>query len=122
MAYFKGMGSKKLCLCQQVTELMQFKWIKLLCLFAVFQEVVVTPWKGVGSDDLKKLGLVSLHDRLYLYPLLLSASWYVLLALSKHFLSDDISERHLLIDSGIFLRSGIAFEMGVFGSWSCSAI
>ena len=29
------------------------------------------------------LGLVSLYDRLFLYPLLLSASWYVLLALSK---------------------------------------
>ena len=95
---------------------------KTLRLFAVFQEVVVTPWKGVGSDDLKNLGLVSLYDRLYLYPLLLSVSWYVLLALSKHSLSDDISERCLLIDSGIFLRSGIAFETGVFGSWSCSAI
>ena len=89
---------------------------KTLRLFAVFQEVVVTPRKGVGSDDLKNLGLVSLYDRLYLYPLLLSVSWYVLLALSKHSLSNDISERRLLIDSGIFLRSGIAFETGVFGS------
>lgn len=53
---------------------------KTLRLFAVFQEVVVTPWKGVGSDDLKNLSLVSLYDRLYLYPLLLSVSWYVLLA------------------------------------------
>ena len=44
---------------------------KTLRLFAVFQEVVVTPWKGVGSDDLKNLSLVSLYDRLYLYPLLL---------------------------------------------------
>ena len=87
---------------------------KTLRLFAVFQEVVVTPWKGVGSDDLKNLGLVSLYDRLYLYPLLLSVSWYVLLALSKHSLSNDISERRLLIDSGIFLRSGIAFETGCF--------
>ena len=51
------------------------------------------------------LGLVSLSDRLYLYPLLLSASWYVLLTLSKHSLSDDISERRWLTDSGIFLRT-----------------
>ena len=31
-------------------------------------------------------------------------SWYVLLALLKHSFSDDISEKRLLIDSGIFLR------------------
>ena len=37
-------------------------------------------------------------------PLLLSASWYMVLALSKHCRSDDISESRLLMESGMFFR------------------
>ena len=46
-----------------------------------------------------------------LVVLLLSASWYVLFALSKHSLSDDISQRRLLIDSGMFLKTVVGLPV-----------